>query len=82
MINSSCSPISGPWAKKFMEMLGIDLPFRTIRNETLYWKAHALPNNGRSNFKIIIVSEKSEELYGAYILPEYEYPGLIKVKVK
>ena len=73
--------MSGPWAKKFMELLGIDLPFRTIRNETLYWQADVLPNNGRSNFKIIIVSEKSEELYGTYIMPEYEYPGLIKVKL-
>ena len=64
-----------------MEPLGIDLPFRTIRNETLYWKADELPNNGRSNFMIIIVSEDTVQPYGTYIMPEYEYPGLIKVKL-
>ena len=64
-----------------MELLGIDIPFRTIRNETLYWKADVLPNNGRSNFKMIIVTEESGEPYGTYIMPEYEYPGLIKVKL-
>ena len=62
-----------------MEPLGIDLPLTNVRIETLYWKADALPNNRRSNFKIIIVSEESEQPYGCYLMPEYEYPGLIKV---
>ena len=62
-----------------MEPLGIDLPLTNMRIETLYWKADVLPNNGRSNFMITIVSEDSEQTYGCYIMPEYEYPGLIKV---
>ena len=62
-----------------MKPLGIDLPLTNVRIETAYWKADALPNNGRSNFKIIIVSEESEQPYGCYLIPEYEYPGLIKV---
>ena len=62
-----------------MEALGIDLPLTNLRYETVYWKADALPNNGRSNFKIIIVSETNDEPYGCYLMPEYEYPGLIKV---
>ena len=65
-----------------MESLGIDLPLTNMRIESLYWKADALPNNGRSSFKIIIVSEGSEQPYGCYLIPEYEYPGLVKVKFK
>ena len=62
-----------------MKPLGIDIPLTTLRYETVYWKADAVPNNGRSNFMIVIVSEKNDEPYGCYLMPEYEYPGLIKV---
>ena len=65
--------------KKFMKPLGIDLPLTNVRIETAYWKADVLPNNGRSNFKTTVVSEECDELYGCYLIPEYEYPGLIKV---
>ena len=71
--------MSGPWAKKFMEPLGLDLPLRAVRNESLYWEADELPNNGRSNFKIVIVSDGDKDTDGSYIIPEYEYPGLVKV---
>ena len=64
-----------------MGPLGLDLPLRTVRNESLYWEADELPNNGRSNFKIIIISDGSADTDGSYIIPEYEYPGLIKVNV-
>lgn len=72
---------SGPWAKKFMEPLGLDLPLRTVRNESLYWGADVLLNNGRKNFKMIIISDGSADTDGAYIIPEYEYPGLLKVNL-
>ena len=62
-----------------MEPLGLDLPLRAVRNESLYWKADELPNNGRSNFKIVIVSDGDTDTDGSYIIPEYEYPGLVKV---
>ena len=62
-----------------MEPLGLDLPLRAVRNECLYWKADELPSNGRSNFKIIIVSDGDTDTDGSYIIPEYEYPGLVKV---
>ena len=62
-----------------MDPLGIDLPLTNMRIENLYWKADALPNNGRSNFKITVVSEESKHPDGCYLIPEYEYPGLIKV---
>jgi len=70
----------GPWAKKFMEPLGLDLPLRTVRNESLYWEANELLNNARSNFNIVIISDGSPDTDGCYIIPEYEYPGLVKVK--
>ena len=63
-----------------MEPLELDLPLRTIRNESLYWKVD-VPNNGRSNFKLIIVCDGTAEADGSYIIPEYEYPGLIKVRL-
>ena len=62
-----------------MGPLGLDLPLRTVRNESLYWKADVLPNNGRSNFKMVIVSDGTADTDGCYVIPEYEYPGLIKV---
>ena len=62
-----------------MALLGVDLPLRTVRNESLYWEADELPNNARSNFKIVIISDGSPDTDGSFIIPEYEYPGLIKV---
>ena len=64
-----------------MEPLELDLPLRTIRNESLYWEADEVPNNGRSNFKLIIVSDGTAETDNSYVIPEYEYPGLIKVRL-
>lgn len=61
-------------------MLGLDLPLRAVRNESLYWKADELPNNGRSNFNIVFVSDGSDT-DGTYVIPEYEYPGLVKVRL-
>ena len=63
-----------------MEPLGLDLPLRTVRNESLYWEANELLNNARSNFNIVIISDGSPDTDGCYIIPEYEYPGLVKVK--
>jgi len=59
----------------------LDLPLRTIRIENLYWEADELPNNARSNFNILIINipDGNEGTDGCYIIPEYEYPGLIKV---
>ena len=68
--------ISGPWAKKFLQSLGLDLPLRIIRVESLYWEIDKLPNNASSGISVIVPEEDS----GCYIIPEYEYPGLIKVK--
>ena len=67
--------VLGPWAKKFLQPLGLDLPLRTIRVESLYWKLDELPNNTNSGISVIIPEEDN----GCYIVPEYEYPGLIKV---
>ena len=64
-----------------MEPLKLDLPLRTIRNENLCWKADVVPNNGRSDFKLIIVCDGTAEADGSYIIPEYEYPCLIKVRL-
>lgn len=64
-----------------MESLGLDLPLRTVRNESLYWESDVLPNNAKSDFKIVIVSDGNAETDGTYIIPEYEYPGLIKVNI-
>ena len=77
--------MSGPWAKKFLQPLGLDLPLKAIRIESLYWEADVLPNNARSSFynatvNICESSEEEEDIDGCYMLPEYEYPGLIKVQ--
>jgi len=78
---TNCLCISlGPWAKKFLIPLGLDLPLRTLRNESLFWEADPLPDNGRRNFNLIIVSD-GEDTDGCYIIPEHEYPGLVKVCV-
>ena len=58
----------------------MDLPLRTVRNESLFWEADPLPDNGRRNFNIIIVSD-GEDTDGCYMIPEHEYPGLVKVCV-
>ncbi|XP_065897175.1 peroxisomal sarcosine oxidase-like isoform X2 [Dysidea avara] len=71
----------GPWAKKFLELLGLDLPLRTVRNESLFWEADPLPDNGRRNFNIIIVSD-GEDTDGCYMIPEHEYPGLVKISYR
>lgn len=67
----------GPWAKKFLQPLGLDLPLRPVRVESLYWEIDTLPNNARSSVSLIDIEEDE----GCYIIPEYEYPGLIKVIV-
>ena len=64
-----------------MAPLGVNLPLRTVRNESLYWEADEQPNSARSNFKIIIISDGSPDTDGSCIFPEYEYPGLIKVNI-
>ena len=67
----------GPWTKKFLQPLGLDLPLRPLRIENLYWEIDELPNNSRSSVSIICAEEDND----CYIIPEYEYPGLIKVTV-
>ena len=69
--------VLGPWAKKFLQLLGLDLPLRTVRIESLYWELDE-PSNDTSNGVSLVDTEEDDD--GCYIVPEYEYPGLIKVK--
>ena len=70
-----CLLILGPWAKKFLQPLGLDLPLRPVRVESLYWETDPVPSNVNNGVCIIGFEEDD----GCYIVPEYEYPGLIKV---
>lgn len=51
------------------------MPLRPIRIESLYWEIDEMPNIAKSGICIINIEEDE----GCYIVPEYEYPGLIKV---
>ncbi|XP_065897170.1 peroxisomal sarcosine oxidase-like [Dysidea avara] len=68
----------GPWAKKVLKPLGLDLPLRTVRKEHLYWKITPLPDNDGRGFEVVIFAD-DDVSEGCYITPEFEYPGLVKV---
>jgi len=69
---------TGPWAKKFLQPLGLNLPLKTVRKEHLYWKiTPLLENDGRGIGMVIFADDDESE--GCYISPEFEYPGLVKV---
>jgi len=68
----------GPWAKKALKPLGLDLPLRTVRKEHLYWKITPSPDNDGRGFEVVIVAD-DDVSEGCYITPEFEYPGLVKV---
>ncbi|XP_065897172.1 peroxisomal sarcosine oxidase-like isoform X2 [Dysidea avara] len=72
----------GPWAKKVLKPLGLDLPLRTVRKEQLYWKITPLPDNGGRGFDIVVIADDDDEHDGFYVIPEYEYPGLVKVNYR
>ena len=67
--------ILGPWAKNFLQPLGLELPLRPVRVESLYWEIDAVP--GSANSGVCIIGFEEDD--GCYIVPEYEYPGMIKV---
>ena len=64
-----------PWVKKFLQPLRLDLPLRIVRVASLYWQIDTVPSNGDNGVCIIGFDEDD----GCYIVPEYEYHGLIKV---
>jgi len=71
----------GPWAKKFLQPLGLDLPLRAIRKEHLYWKITPSPDNEWRGFDMVIIADDNSVYDGFYVIPEYEYPGLVKVQM-
>lgn len=48
---------------------------RPVRVESLYWEIDAVP--GSANSGVCIIGFEEDD--GCYIVPEYEYPGMIKV---
>ena len=58
----------------------MDLPLRTVRKEHLYWKITPLPDSDGRGFDIVVIADDDGEHDGFYIIPEYEYPGLVKVE--
>ncbi|XP_053562151.1 peroxisomal sarcosine oxidase [Bombina bombina] len=69
----------GPWAKKVLSPLGLQLPLKTLRINVCYWKEK---NPGRSGVLQNLPCFLGVSLTGknhVYGLPSQEYPGLIKI---
>ncbi len=50
------------------------------RAEVLYWKVDSPEKFSPDHFPILVYEHAVEEMDKFYIFPQYEYPGLIKVR--
>ncbi|XP_071542488.1 peroxisomal sarcosine oxidase-like isoform X2 [Panulirus ornatus] len=60
----------GPWAQQLLEPLGIQLPLRSIRTKSFYWKNSDFPNAS-----FVDISEEPDDFYA---LPSLSDPGHVK----
>ncbi|XP_059829288.1 peroxisomal sarcosine oxidase isoform X4 [Hypanus sabinus] len=71
---------AGPWTNKLLNLVGLQLPLKTLRIVVCYWKEKVPGTYGISKgfpcFLRMINSSFQHHFYG---LPSNEYPGLMKV---
>ncbi|XP_060703923.1 peroxisomal sarcosine oxidase [Hemiscyllium ocellatum] len=70
---------AGPWSNKLLNLVGLQLPLKTLRIVVCYWKEKVLGTYGiqKGHPCFIKISDSIEHhIYG---LPSNEYPGLMKV---
>ncbi|XP_042860697.1 peroxisomal sarcosine oxidase-like [Penaeus japonicus] len=63
----------GPWAGTLLDSLGVQLPVRTEKIGVYYWKVR---DSKTPAFTFIDLSRPENHFYA---LPDYEYPGYMKV---
>jgi len=68
-----------------LKPLGLDLPINVMKIDVLYWKVDHpemfTPGCGDNSMGIFICCQDSDH-FNFYGLPAYEYPGLVKVRMK
>ncbi|KAM4699634.1 peroxisomal sarcosine oxidase [Discoglossus pictus] len=65
----------GPWVKKVLSPLGLELPLKTLRINVCYWKEKIPGRSGiQQDFPCFLAVD--HHIYG---LPSQEYPGLMKI---
>ncbi|KAK5869083.1 hypothetical protein PBY51_010043 [Eleginops maclovinus] len=71
---------TGPWAKKVLANIGLQLPLEVVKINVCYWK-EKVPGTYDVNkrFPCFLLTEGVESNSHIYGLPSNEYPGLVKI---
>ncbi|XP_051891519.1 peroxisomal sarcosine oxidase isoform X1 [Pristis pectinata] len=71
---------AGPWTNKLLNLVGLQLPLKTLRIIVCYWKEKVPGTYGISKgFPCFLRMFSSAFQHHFYGLPSNEYPGLMKV---
>lgn len=69
---------AGPWTNKLLKPLGLQLPLKAIKAIVLYWKTRQPGAYTVKNGPPIFFDCTGHDGFHPYIIPSFEYPGLIK----
>ncbi|XP_053313029.1 peroxisomal sarcosine oxidase [Spea bombifrons] len=70
----------GPWAKKVLSPLGLQLPLKTLRINVCYWREKNPGDSGiLQNLPCFLGMQLNGDQRDVYGLQSQEYPGLIKI---
>eukprot|EP00795_Rhopilema_esculentum_P015146 gene15146-6334_t len=71
---------AGPWTNDILNPLGVHLPLQTMKINVCYWKAPDSVYSLKSGFPCFIdYTVKDGDNWHLYGLPNFEFPGLLKV---
>ncbi|XP_067866509.1 peroxisomal sarcosine oxidase [Heterodontus francisci] len=70
---------AGPWTNKLLNLVGLQLPLKTLRINVCYWKENVPGTYGISKGFPCFVKISDSTQHHIYGLPSNEYPGLVKV---
>ncbi|XP_067864342.1 peroxisomal sarcosine oxidase [Heptranchias perlo] len=71
---------AGPWTNKLLNLVGLQLPLKTLRIVVCYWKEKVPGTYGISKgFPCFLRISRNSNQHHFYGLPSNEYPGLMKV---
>ena len=68
---------AGPWSNKVLSLVNLEIPISPEKATAPFWKIIKNEQFSFSNAPVFSFWKTPEELY--YSLPEYEYPGLLKI---
>ncbi|KAJ6643910.1 putative sarcosine oxidase [Pseudolycoriella hygida] len=72
---AKCIVTVGPWAKKFLNKLNVDLPLRAVQTTVAYWRVDNPSLYSSTVFPVFINYSDESLVYG---FPAHEFPNLIK----